>query len=180
MGFAGDTKRRGPQVARLVNPLHFSRTARVRTGAGNAEPYRASGSSRILRPMSSILLARDARLASHAREGFALALAEPEYRSSVLARLVPALVARPDDLWDAIPWLWAAALGLQAPSDGRMAAAVHEAAPSFTAWLLGEEPLSTLERHWAQQFGLAAGSTLRSHPFADLRSWSIRPKFAAS
>ena len=97
----------------------------------------------------------------------------------MLARLGPDLARAPGDLWDAIPWTWAVALGGEPPRAGAMAGAVVEVAAALREWLRGEEALEALEARCAGR-GLALGSTLRSHPFPDLRAWSIRPMFAAS
>ncbi len=122
---------------------------------------------------------RDARLVAHAREGLRLARAEPAYRATVLARLGPELGRAPEDLWDAIPWTWAVALDGEAPEAGALAAAVVEGARLLGAFLAGEEPLEALEARWSTSAAarLGLGSTLRSHPFPDLRAWSIRPPF---
>jgi hypothetical protein len=128
------------------------------------------------------ILARDARLVAHAREGLRRAWEEPAYRAAVLARLRPQITSAPDDLWVAIPWTWTVALGGEAPRAGSLSSAVLEAGRLLRAFLEGEEPLEALEARWsatgAAQLGL--GSTLRSHPFPDLRTWFIRPMFAAS
>jgi hypothetical protein len=128
------------------------------------------------------ILERDARLVAHAREGFRRVWDEPAYRAVVLARLKPLLAADPDDLWAAIPWTWAVALGGDLPRAGLLAGGVATAAALLRSFLGGDEPLESLEARWsataAAQLGL--GSTLRSHPFPDLRTWSIRPMFAAS
>lgn len=124
---------------------------------------------------------RDARLVAHAREGLRLARDEPTYRATVLARLGPGLGRDPEDLWEAIPWTWAVALDREPPGAGPMAAAIVEGARLLRSFLGGEEPLEALEARWsATAAGLGLGSTLRSHPFPDLRAWSIRPMFAAS
>jgi hypothetical protein len=125
---------------------------------------------------------RDARLVAHAREGFRLAREEPAYRATVLARLSPELGRDPEDLWDAIPWTWAVALEGEPPRAGPVVAAVVEGARQLRSFLLGDEPLEALEARWCASSAaqLALGSTLRSHPFPDLRAWSIRPVFAAS
>jgi hypothetical protein len=125
---------------------------------------------------------RDARLVAHAREGFRLARAEPAYRATVLARLGPELGRDPEDLWDAIPWTWAVALDSEPPRAGPMVAAVVEAARQLRSFLGGDEPLEAIEARWSATAAarLGLGSILRSHPFPDLRAWSIRPMFAAS
>jgi hypothetical protein len=128
------------------------------------------------------LAARDARLAGHSREGFRLACDDPVYRAAVLARLAPELGPGPEDMWDAIPWIWAIALGGEPPAQGAMAGAARIAAALLGEWLGGDEPLDALEARWRASAAapLGLGSTLRSHPFPDLRTWSIRPMFAAS
>jgi hypothetical protein len=125
---------------------------------------------------------RDARLVAHAREGLRLAREEPAYHAAVLARLGRELGRDPEDLWDAIPWTWAVALDGEPPRAGAMATAVVEAARLLRSFLGGEEPLEVLEARWSATAAapLGLGSTLRSHPFPDLRAWSIRPVFAAS
>lgn len=127
------------------------------------------------------LAEREARLAGHCREGYRLAQREPAYRANVLSRLRADLGAGPDDLWSAIPWVWVVSLGGAAPQVGALAAAVSEGASILAKWLAGDGPLDALKRSWDEAVGaqLALGSTLRSHPFADLRSWSIRPPSAA-
>ena len=121
------------------------------------------------------------RMRRHCREGYRLAQREPTYRAIVLERLRLELEASPDDLWAAIPWVWALSLGGAAPRVGALAAAVSEASSILVAWLAGDEPIEALKRSWNDAVGaqLALGSTLRSHPFADLRAWSIRPTSAA-
>jgi hypothetical protein len=131
---------------------------------------------------SKALAERDARLVAHAREGLVLARREPAYRASVLGRLRPELTRDPEDLWEAIPWTWAVALDAEPPRTGPMADAIVEAARLLRSLLLGDEPLGAIEAHWSTTAAapLGLGSTLRSHPFPDLRAWSIRPMFAAS
>jgi hypothetical protein len=128
------------------------------------------------------LEARDARLAAHAREGLRMARREPAYRATVLARLHPELAESPDDVWTAIPWIWAVAAGGELPRSGSLSAAVVDAAALLASFAEGDEPLEALESRWSTRSmsELCLGSTLRSHPFPDLRTWSIRPMFAAS
>lgn len=128
------------------------------------------------------LAARDARLAAHSREGFRLVHDDPAYRSAVLARLAPELGQGPEDMWSSIPWIWATALGGEPPARGAMAASTRVAAALLCEWLGGDEVLDALETRWQASAAapLPLGSTLRSHPFPDLRAWSIRPMFAAS
>ena len=130
----------------------------------------------------TVLAAREARLAAHAREGFYRARDEPAYRATVLARLDRELGREPEDLWAAIPWIWAVVLGGEPPRAGAMAGAVVEAARLLRAFLEGSEPVPALEARWngTSSAKLGLGSTLRSHPFPDIRAWSIRPMFAAS
>jgi hypothetical protein len=125
--------------------------------------------------------ARETRLAGHCREGYRLATNDPEYRDNVLARLRPELTRLPDDLWAAIPWIWARLLGGELPASGAMVMAVREAAEVLREWLRDDAPLEALELRWNATAAchLGLGSTLRSHPFADLRAWSIRPRSAA-
>jgi len=125
---------------------------------------------------------RDTRLAAHAREGLRRARTEPAYRAIVLDRLRPELAAEPDDLWTAIPWTWAVAAGGEPPHRGSLAGAVVEAAACLASFCEGDEPLEALESRWntRRSAQLCLGSTLRSHPFPDLHTWSIRPMFAVS
>jgi len=118
----------------------------------------------------------------HAREGLRLARDEPAYRATVLARLGSELGRDPVDLWGAIPWTWAVALEHDPPGVGPMAVAIVEGARLLRSFLGGEEPLEALEARWSATAAapLGLGSTLRSHPFPDLRAWSLRPRFAAS
>ncbi len=103
---------------------------------------------------------------------------DPAYCQRVLARLQPDLAAEPADLWDAVPWIWALALGHAAPPSGR---ALDAAALSLRAALLSaEDPLSHQAQWQREHPELDWGSVLRSHPFCDLRSWSIRKIFHAS
>lgn len=128
------------------------------------------------------LAQREIRLAELCREGFRLAEHDEGYKSVVLTRLHPELTVTPDDLWTAIPWIWAGALGAPPPATGLFAPAVIDAISVLCEWFSSDEPLDVLRSHWHARTGnrLALGSTLRSHPFADLRSWFIRPQFAAS
>jgi hypothetical protein len=128
------------------------------------------------------LAARDARLVAHSREGFRLVQDDLAYRSAVLARLAPELGEGPEDMWTGIPWIWATALGGEPPTRGAMAGAARAAAALLREWLGGDELLDALETRWRASAAapLPLGSTLRSHPFSDLRAWSIRPRFAAS
>jgi hypothetical protein len=121
------------------------------------------------------LAEREGRLARHCREGFQLTQREPAYRMTVLARLCPDLERAPDDLWTAIPWTWTVSLGGELPKTGALAAAVTEAAAVLREWFPGDEPIEELRARWnaTPAAQLALGSTLRSHPFADLRAWSI-------
>ena len=141
-------------------------------------------SSGSLRPMVAprdMLAERDARIARHCREGFQLAQSDPAYRTTVLARLQPDLDRAPEDLWAAIPWIWTVSLGGELPENGALAAAIDAGASVLREWFAGEETIAALKSRWntavADQLGL--GSTLRSHPFADLRAWSTRPPSAA-
>jgi hypothetical protein len=88
----------------------------------------------------------------------------------------------PDNLWTAIPWIWTVTLGGALPEAGALAAAVNDAATLLREWLSGDDPLEALDSRWnastAAELGL--GSTLRSHPFANLRVWFIRPRPTAS
>ena len=135
-----------------------------------------------MNPAGSVLLERDARLAGHCREGFRRTCEESAYRTAVLERLRPELDGAPDDLWAAIPWTWAVLLGGERPRGGVLTGAVVEAAAVLREWLGGDESIETLRARWSATGAapLALGSTLRSHPFPDLRAWSIRPRFAVS
>jgi hypothetical protein len=129
-----------------------------------------------------VIAAREARLGGHCREGYRLATSDPEYRAHVLARLRPELARPPGDLWAAIPWIWALSLGGDSPASGAMATAVKAAAGVLGDWLRDDTPYEALEPRWNATAAchLGLGSTLRSHPFADVRAWSIRPRSAAS
>ncbi len=119
---------------------------------------------------------RLARKARHARDGYRQAMGEPEYRSGVLARLAPELGEGPTDLWTAISWTWSVCLGGSAPPDGACAADVVAAAAVLRVWFESDEPLAVLQSQWRERCGdrLALGSTLRSHPFPDVYTWSFR------
>jgi hypothetical protein len=127
------------------------------------------------------LVAREARLARHCREGSELTRRDPAYLAVVVARLRPELDRAPDDLWSAIPWIWTVTLGGGLPAGGALRAAVAEAAVLLREWLSGDAPLEALDARWSTSTAaeLGLGSTLRSHPFADLRAWSLRPPSAA-
>lgn len=127
------------------------------------------------------LAEREARLAGNCREGYRLAQRDPAYRTAVLTRLQHELSAAPDDLWVAIPWTWTSVLGGTPPEMGALGPAVRKAASVLSAWFASDELIDALKLRWNEAVGdqLALGSTLRSHPFADLRSWSIRPPSAA-
>jgi hypothetical protein len=125
------------------------------------------------------LAARDERIAEHCREGFALTQRDPTYHAAVRARLQPDLVLPAEDLWTAIPWIWACVLGAES-ARGALASQVESGALLLRTWLVSDSSLPSLELSWTALAGksLSLGSAMRSHPFSDLRAWSIRATFA--
>lgn len=175
-GFDGSVVQRPMSQARFKAP----KAERHLLGGGFDRGLAIGVASRCLDGMfdaRAALSERDARLAGHCREGYRLALRDSAYRAIVLDRLRVELGAASEDLWAAIPWIWVVSLGAPAPLTGALASAVADAARILGEWLAGERPFDALKQGWNEEVGakLALGSTLRSHPFADLRAWSIRP-----
>jgi hypothetical protein len=116
------------------------------------------------------------RILRHARAGYALALADPAYHDTVCRRLAPSLNVEPTDMWQAIDWTWAVALGA-VPSKpairGTIGGAVEAGAAILRDLLAGDDDAA---RRWADATGdrLSLGSTLQSHPFPDQASWFLR------
>ncbi len=129
------------------------------------------------------LAERDQRLFAHCREGYRLARRDASYRANVLERSSRELPDAPDDLWKAIPWVWTVTVGGAPPRAGPMSAAIDAAAALLAEELAGDEPFDVVRSRWAATPALATqlalGSIVRSHPFSDLRAWSLRPTSAA-
>jgi hypothetical protein len=123
--------------------------------------------------------ARSARLMAHCAEAVQLAAADPGYRAAVLERLRTEGAPPAEDLWTAIPWVWRLVLDRDVRVPGKLDREVAAAAGVLREALLVCGTVSDLDSRWTAATGgaLALGSTLRSHPFADLRAWSIRKQF---
>ncbi|MEJ7727896.1 MAG: hypothetical protein WKG00_01645 [Polyangiaceae bacterium] len=122
---------------------------------------------------------RSARLFDHCRQAVQLAAVDAEYRDVVLERLRHDGGPSAEDLWSAIPWVWRLVLAPRSPVTGALHRQVEAAACVLREGLSMDTSPAMLDARWntATQGTLALGSTLRSHPFADLRSWSIRKQF---
>jgi hypothetical protein len=118
------------------------------------------------------------RILRHARSGYALAIEDGAYLAIVRQRLAPSLEVEPINLWQAIDWTWAVALGFT-DGGGQMASAIDAAADTLKELLAGDDSAAV---RWASATGdlLSLGSTLRSHPFPDQASWSLRKTSRAS
>jgi hypothetical protein len=119
---------------------------------------------------------RDDRLLAHCREGLELARRIPEYRHVVLARLAPDLAVLPDDLWTAVPWIWAVALDAAPPAYGARAEDVTSVGSAFARSLSEGASLEDVRGIFRSACGSRCdpGVVMRSHPFPDLRAWSLR------
>lgn len=97
------------------------------------------------------------------------------------ARLRPHLVGEPADVFQAQPWIWAAAIGDDAVAPGALAASIAAAGALIREWLATDEPIEAVRPRWeaAESSRLDLDSTLRSHPFADILAWSLRTPSAA-